>query len=98
MEAVTAAVELDEEDGRPVRIPVGDLGEVAPWQVQVDERAGSRAPDRGRPLAAPLVTDGQAIVAGEGRPGERHELAALVLEVGDDRAGPGIEHAKRASG
>ncbi len=96
MEAVLAAVELDEEDGRSVRIPVADLGEVAPWHVQIDERAGSRAPDRGGPLAATLVTDGEAIVAGEGGPGERHDLAALVLEVGDDGSGPGIQHAKGA--
>ena len=95
MQAMTPAVELHEEHGGPVRIPVGDFGEVAPGQLQVHEDPGSWAPDRRRSLAPPLVADGQAIVTGDRRPGERDELAPLVEEVRDHRARPGVEHAKR---
>ena len=51
-------------------------------------------PDRRRPLAPPLVADREAIVAGNRRPGEGHQLRPGILELADDGARPGVEDAQ----
>src|SRR3990172_4122396 len=95
VEVVASVAQLDEEDGRAVRPPVGDLGEAVPGQCQVMELAGSWAPDRRRPLAPSLVADRQAVVTGDRRPGKGEDLPVGIVELADDLAGPGVEDPER---
>jgi hypothetical protein len=92
---IAPVAQLDEEERRAVRPPVGDLGEAVPRERQLGDATGPGLPDRRRPLAPPLVADREAIVAGDRRPGEGHQLRPGILELADDDTRPGVEDAKR---
>ena len=91
VQPVAAVAELEQEHRAAVRPPVGDLGQALPRQRDVGHLPGFDVPDRRRPLAAPLVADSQARIAGNGGPAERAQRLAVVVELGLDRAAARVQ-------
>src|SRR6185369_7523374 len=95
VQVVPAVAELEQQERAPVGPPVGDLGEAIPGERDVRDLAGLDVPDRRRTLAAALMADGEAGIAGNRRPTERAQRLAVVVELGLHLAGTGIDDPQR---
>jgi hypothetical protein len=93
MEPVAAVHQLDEQQRSGVRPPVGWLDDAFESESKQVEVSAPRIPDRGPALAFAFVADGDAPIAGDGRPGEAGDLEALVAQIPDDRPGARVDHA-----
>ena len=91
--SVQAVVDVEHQEGRPVRPPVHR--ESFARQVELDVRAlaGGQVPDRRAMDVAAFVRDGQAPVARDGRPGPSRERKARSIGLlAHDLAGAWIHH------
>ena len=95
VEVVPAVDELEQEQRRAVRPPVDGLDRPGQLERQVGHLAGASVPDRRTPLAGPLVGDRDPRVAGQRREREPGQLQALVAQLGDGRAGDGVDRPQR---
>ena len=94
VQGVAPGLEDQQEQRGAVRPPVHGLH--GPGQVQLELRqlARARVPQRGPPVAGPLVRDRHAQVARHRREPEPGELQALVPQPGERLAGHGVQGAQ----
>ena len=86
--------QVPQQKGRTVRPPVLYYDDPVELQAQVGPFSGPEIPDGRSFVALPLVHDGQAGVAGDGRPAPRRERHPFVHLFTEDGPGPRVDDSK----